>query len=165
MPEKTSTISDIDIQYVPFLEVLHHFSHVSLFATLWTIASQAPLSLGFSRQDYWSGLPFPSPGDLPNPGIKPTSLISPALAGGFFITRVIWTGSSKSLGKDRCRSRCLGSGLPPLPRTKLRNGEWFAKSEWFRLPPSQDGTWRKVGMTSPFTSDTLRSWDQGQAIW
>ena len=44
-------------------------SHVQLFATLWNIAYQAPLSMGFSRQEYWSGLPFPSPGDLPNPGI------------------------------------------------------------------------------------------------
>ena len=51
------------------------------FATPWTAARQAPLSVGFSRQEYWSGLPFPSPGDLPNPGIKP---MSPALAGGFF---------------------------------------------------------------------------------
>ena len=49
--------------------------------TPWTVARQAPLSMGFSRQEYWSGLPFPSPGDLPDPGIKPTS---PALAGGFF---------------------------------------------------------------------------------
>ena len=45
-------------------------SHVQLFATPWTVAYQAPLSMGFSRQEYWSGLPFPSPGDLPNPGIK-----------------------------------------------------------------------------------------------
>ena len=47
--------------------------HVLLFETPWTVASQAPPSLGFSRQEYWSGLPFPSPGDLPNPGIKPVS--------------------------------------------------------------------------------------------
>ena len=47
--------------------------HVQLFATPWTVAHQAPLSMGFSRQEYWSGLPFPSPGDLPNPGIKPRS--------------------------------------------------------------------------------------------
>ena len=47
------------------------FSHVWLFATLWTVAYQAPLSMGFSRQEYSSGLPFPSPGDLPNPGIEP----------------------------------------------------------------------------------------------
>ena len=48
-------------------------SRVRLFATPWTIAYQAPLSMGFSRQEYWSGLPFPSPRDLPNPGIKPGS--------------------------------------------------------------------------------------------
>ena len=48
-------------------------SCVQLFATLWTVARQAPLSLGFSRQEYWSGLPFPSPEDLPNPGIEPGS--------------------------------------------------------------------------------------------
>ena len=50
----------------------------------WTITHQAPLSTGFSRQEYWSGLPFPPPGDLPDPGIKPESPASPALAGGFF---------------------------------------------------------------------------------
>ena len=52
----------------------------------WTVAHQTPLSMELFRQEYWSGLPFPSPGDLPNPGIKPASLVSPALAGGFFIT-------------------------------------------------------------------------------
>ena len=51
--------------------MLSHFSHVLFFATLWTIASQAPVSMGFSRQEYWSGLSFLSPGDLPDPGIKP----------------------------------------------------------------------------------------------
>ena len=63
---------------------LGHFSCVWIFATLWTIARQAPQSMGFSRQEYWSGLPFPSPGDLWDPGIEPTSLMSPALVGGFF---------------------------------------------------------------------------------
>ena len=48
-------------------------SRVRLFATLWTVARQAPLSMGFSRQEYWSGLPFPSPGNLPNRGIEPWS--------------------------------------------------------------------------------------------
>ena len=60
-------------------------SHVQLFATPGTTARQAPLSMGFSRQE-WSGLPFPSPGDLPNSGIEPASLVSPALAGRFFTT-------------------------------------------------------------------------------
>ena len=59
------------------------FSYVQLFATSWTVACQAPLSVGFSWQEYWSGLSFPSPGDLPGPGIEPTS---PALTDGFFTT-------------------------------------------------------------------------------
>ena len=53
--------------------VLSHFSHVRLFATLWTVARQAPLLVGLSRQEYWSELPFPSPGDVPDPGIEPRS--------------------------------------------------------------------------------------------
>ena len=61
-------------------------SQVRLFAILWTVACQAPLSMEFSRQEYWSGLPFPTPGNLPNLGIKPTSPASPALAGEFFTT-------------------------------------------------------------------------------
>ena len=59
------------------------FSHVQLSATPWTVTCQAPLSMGFSRQEYWSGLPFSSPGDFPDPGIKPTPS---ALVGGFFTT-------------------------------------------------------------------------------
>ena len=64
---------------------MHIFSCVWFFVTPWTIVCQAPLSKGFSRQEYWSGLLFPLPGDLPDPGIKPTS---PALASGFFITEL-----------------------------------------------------------------------------
>ena len=59
-------------------------SWVQLFATLWTVACQAPLSVEYSRQEYWSGLLCPPPGNLPDPGIEPTSLASPALADGFF---------------------------------------------------------------------------------
>ena len=66
--------------------VLNRFSHVRLFESLWTVAYHTPLSMGFSRQDYWSGLSSPPQGDLPNPGIKPTSLMSPALASRFFTT-------------------------------------------------------------------------------
>ena len=61
-------------------------SVVSNSATPWTVACQAPLSMGFPRQEYWSGLPFPPPGHLPHPGTKPASPVAPALAGGFFIT-------------------------------------------------------------------------------
>ena len=70
--------------------MLSHFSRVRLFATPWTIAHQAPLSMRFSRQEYWSGLPFPPPGDLPDAGVEPTSLMSPARAGGFFTTNTTW---------------------------------------------------------------------------
>ena len=59
--------------------VLCRFSCVRLCATLWTVACQVPLSMGFSRQEYWSGLPYPPPGNLPNPGIEPMSPVSPAL--------------------------------------------------------------------------------------
>ena len=63
--------------------------HIRPFATLWIVACQAPLSMEFLRQEYWSGLPFPTPGDLPDPGIKPASFMSPALAGEFFNTCAI----------------------------------------------------------------------------
>ena len=59
--------------YVCVCVCVKSLSRVRLFATPWTVARQAPLSMGFSRQGYWSGLPFPSPGDLPNPGIEPGS--------------------------------------------------------------------------------------------
>ena len=61
-------------------------SHSQFFVTPWTVAHQVPLSIGFSKQEYWSELPFPPPGDLPNPGTEPASLASPALAGRFFTT-------------------------------------------------------------------------------
>ena len=61
-------------------------SRVQLFVTPWTVALQAPLSMGFPRQEYWCGLPFPSPGDLLNPETEPKSPVYPALAGGFFTT-------------------------------------------------------------------------------
>ena len=70
--------------------VLSCFSRVRLFTTLWTIAHQAPLSMGFSRQEYWSELPFPPPGDLPDPGIEAGSFMSPSLAGGFFTISATW---------------------------------------------------------------------------
>ena len=69
-----------------YASMLNCFSHVQLFLTLMTIACQVPLSMVFRRQEYWSGLPCPPLGDLPNPGIEPTSLRYPALVCRFFIT-------------------------------------------------------------------------------
>ena len=59
--------------------ILSHFGHVQLFVTPWTVAHQAPLSMGFSRQEYWSGLPRPPPGDLPDRALESASPVSPAL--------------------------------------------------------------------------------------
>ena len=74
------------IPHVTLCAVLSHFSRVGLFAVLWPVAHQAPLSMGFSKQEYWRGFPYPTAGDLPNPRIKRASLTSPALGGRFFTT-------------------------------------------------------------------------------
>ena len=66
-------------------------SRVQLFVTLWTIAREASLSMGFSRQEYSNELSFPPPGDLANPGVEPVSLESPALADRFFTTVPLWS--------------------------------------------------------------------------
>ena len=63
----------------------------------WTVVHQVPLSMGFSRQEYWSALPCPPPGDLPNPGIEVRSLVSPALADGVFTTSITWKDQKTSL--------------------------------------------------------------------
>ena len=78
--------------FIIFISVcmLSRFSHVQLFVMLWTVAHQAPLSMEFSQQEYWSGLPFPSPGDLLDPGIKPMCSMSLVLAGKFFTTSATW---------------------------------------------------------------------------
>ena len=70
--------------------VLSRFSRVQLFATLWAAAHQAPVSVGSSQQEYWSGLPCPPPVDLSDPGIEPESLASPALASRGFTARAAW---------------------------------------------------------------------------
>ena len=77
----------------PHLKGCQSLNHVPV--TPWTVAHQAPWSRGFSRQEYWSGLPFPTPGDLLNTGVKPESLSSPALARGFFTTNTTWESESK----------------------------------------------------------------------
>ena len=73
--------------------------------SLWPhVARQAPLSIGFSRQEYWSGLPCPSPGDLPDPGIEPMSLISPALASRFFTISATWKAPTSSQWASKHRN-------------------------------------------------------------
>ena len=108
-----------------YMCVSSHFSRVWLFVTLWTVAHQAPLSMGFFRQEYWSGLPCPAPGDLPDWRIAPTSLMSPAVAGRFFTT------AAKSL--QSCPTLCdpidgspTGSPVPGI--LQARTLEWVAIS-------------------------------------
>ena len=100
-----STISFLFPTVINFRNLLFLFSHQVVydsFATPWTVAQQVPLSIGFPRQEYWSGLPFSSPRDLPDPGIELTFL---ALAGGFFITeppgKSIQFSSVQSLSRVR----------------------------------------------------------------
>ena len=90
-------------------------SHVQLFATPWTVAHRASLSVGFPRQEHWSGLPSPSPGDLLDPGMEPSSLVSPALADEFFTTSAAWEAIyvSKQCSK-RSAHILLVSCLSPL---------------------------------------------------
>ena len=97
--------------YMRAMHVCCLFSCVWLFVTLWAVARQAPLSMGFSKEEYWHGLSCPFPGDLPNPRIEPTSLVSPASAGGFFTTSV--TGEAHpyvTIGKTTALTRLTFAG-------------------------------------------------------
>ena len=110
--------------------MLSCFSHVWLFVTPQTVAHQAPLSMGFSRQKHWSGLPFPSPGDRRIPRIEPASLMSPALAGRFFTTSATWEAYS-------------------LPTMKTANQSHFM-TFWNHFRPSWD-----IALISP---ESLITW-------
>ena len=93
-----------------YAHVFSHFSHVWLFATLWTVVCQGPLSMGFSRQEYRSGFPCPLPGDLPNPGIKPMSPESSALQADLY-----WWATGEALRRDvvsvNCSLMVIGVGV------------------------------------------------------
>ena len=97
-------------------------SHLQLFTTPWTVARQAPLRLKFSRQEYWSELPFPPPRDLPDPGIKPTSPTSPALAGISFTTEP--HGKPLGAGGSDCKESACNAGDPgSIPGLRRYPGE------------------------------------------
>ena len=110
--------------------MLSHFSHVQLFATWWTIVLQAPLSMGFYRQEYWSELPCPPARELPHLEIEP---VSPALIGGFFTISATWEASS--------RHDQLFLNLQPLPLSGgwwvgLKNPKLLIRAWSFWWPPS-----------------------------
>ena len=105
--------------------MLSHFSHFWLFATPRIVAHQSPLSMGFSRQDYWSGLLCTTPRDFPDQGIEPASLMFPALAGRFFTTRATWEAQiqyqltsfqfSRSVMSDSLQPHESQHARPPCP--------------------------------------------------
>ena len=115
-------------------------SHVHLFATPWTVARQAPLSMGFSREEYWSGLPCPPPGDLPDPGIEPKSLMSPPLAGGFLTTSATWEAQRENKVKVLVVQLCptLWDPMDCSPPGSSVHGLLQARTlEWFAMPSSR----------------------------
>ena len=95
--------------------VLSCFSHVWLFVTPWTVAHQAPLSMGFSRQEYWSGWPSLPAGDFPNPGIESMSLMSPPLAGGCLTNCAAWEAQAE----DHLQIKSL----------RVREVKWLAQGQ------------------------------------
>ena len=120
--------------------MLSLFSQVWLFEILWTVACQSPLSLDSSREEYWSGLPFPPTVELPDPGIKPTSLRSLALAGWFMITSATWEALPNCV-KVKSLSRVQLFVTPwtvayqaPLSMRFSRQGYWSGLS----FPSSED---------------------------
>ena len=147
--------------------LLSHFNCVQLFTTPWTAAHQAPLSMGFSRHEYWSGFPCPAQGDLPNARTEPMSLVSPELAGGFFTTSVIWEAPlSKTPGMQwrpvnicgRKEGRKQGKKVPK----ELGSGEvgFESRPAWFQGLDQTKQDYLHENIQTPLRVDSflLYSW-------
>ena len=116
--------------------VLSCFCHVLLCATLWTVAHQVLLSMGFSRQEYYSGLPCPPVGDLPDPGIKPTSLTFPALAGRYITTTWLLVAQS-------CPTLCNPMDYS-LPGSSIHGILQVRILDWVAMPSSRGSSLPRV---------------------
>ena len=125
--------------------MLSHFSSVRLFVTIWTIAHQARLAMGFSRQEYWSGLSCPPPWHLSDPGIEPLSLESPALAGRFFTTSTTEKPWHSWLLTPRAKSSYLESVWSSLTLLKVStfSGQ-FLSLKWYFLSSAKDRNFRCI---------------------
>ena len=126
--------------------VLHRFSCVQLFATPWTVTRQAPLSMGFSRQEYWRGLPCPPPEDLLDPGIKPSSLTLSALIGKFFST-----------------SARIGLQVPPTPTYAC--GPWNQWNRQQRLISALNGQVVTVRKMLAELKKLISKWSSCCHLW
>ena len=140
--------------YVCVCVLLNRFTRVWLLVTLWTVAHQAPLCLGFPRQEYWSGLPCPPVGDLPNSGIKPVSLTSSALAGRFFTTGVSWEAQSVYTMKKWSVVKslsCVRLFATPWTVAYQAPSMGFSRQEyWSRLPFPSPGDLPDPGIEPRF---------------
>ena len=135
--------------------VLSCFCHVLLCATLWTVAHQVLLSMGFSRQEYYSGLPCPPVGDLPDPGIKPTSLTFPALAGRYITTTWVLVAQS-------CPTLCNPMDYS-LPGSSIHGILQVRTLEWVAIPFSRGSSWpRDRTLVSCIASRFFTLWATGK---
>ena len=147
------------------------FSHVWLFVTPWTVACRTPLSMGFSRQEYWSGLPFPPLGDLPGPGIKPASSVPPASISWFFTTepsgkpKILHSRSPITPNLESCQKSkdnvCLSWGWGRGEHPFLNNLIQSQISKFFPFPWRRPGSFtrsliiKRKSLTISSTSKTL----------
>ena len=122
--------------------LLRYISCVQLCVTPWIVACQDPLSMGFSRQEYWSGVPFPSPGDLSNTGIQSTPLTSQALAGGIFTTSTTWRAPKDALLASQGKEGLLRN----LGKKKKKKGE-----KVFHLKTIMEGMAEQTAFKTCFT--------------
>ena len=157
--------------------VLSRFSPVWFFVILWTVARQAPLSMGFSRQEYWSGLPCPPPGDLPDPGIEPISLMSPALVGRFFTTSTTWKSPvqvtyklkhNNQVASPHCimqmstKVSCLFPFLMKLAQTTF--SMWLSLHIFAISPGSLGSHWACTGFSGPIFSSNIPTWNMSEIM-
>ena len=140
--DQWSRTENAEIRSYACMCMLSCFNHVWLFVTLWAVARQVPLSVGFSRQDYWSGLPFPPPGDLPNPGTECTSLTYPSLAGRVFLTNsATWEPLNKAiyiyiydqLSLTGCQDKSMGERIA-FSTNGARTAGYLHTKEWSWAP-------------------------------
>ena len=122
----TKYIKNSDISIAKKKIVIIHTCMLSCFSRiqLWTVACQVPLSMGFSRQENWSGMPCPSPGELSGPGIEPASFTSPALACGFFTTSTTWEASHKEM-QIKIRVKYHFTSITMIIRKTRNNKYWW----------------------------------------
>ena len=142
-------------------------SYVQLFVTSWTIAHQPPLSMEFSKQEYFSGLPLPTPGDLPDPGIKPLSPASPALAGGFFIT--VSPGKPRWLCSQHRTSTVIPNIFIKLQRSRLHAGSHLplqqSHSSWCACSWRQrKSKWEMIAHFQPHDATMLSDEDSKMGL-